>query len=371
MRHQLKVVKRLFFGLIAAFFFICNQLPVFASSLNSAAGFQVLNYGKAALSGTSAATSAASVGFGGATTSGAYIAPAVAVLGTAGLYLMGISAQNADSIRSAAASKYCAKNPNAAVCTGGLGYRFAPSDPPNSCYYFALSQSLSKVFPLSQVTLTQSCFGQSYNVPGGGSDLWYRTSSQPEAFPVGSPYRVPVPWNQWSQAERDAAIAGLSGSDIENNTTKSPAIALDPSKAAIANMSGSNVGGTAIGNSDGSIDAFPGVPASAANPAYNPAANPDTPANPADAVPTSPTITPIAPTEFTGENWLSHGINVFSNKFPFDIFGNLDNEGIVSNECPTYTFFEHPFELCPIKDFIVILKYPVIIGFTIRIFHSI
>ena len=77
-----------------------------------------------------------------------------------------------------------------------------------------------------------------------------------------------------------------------------------------------------------------------------------------------PDILEIAPADFESENFLKHAIQVFSNKFPFDIMGNLDVASF-SQDCPSYTFFDRVFELCPIRDLIVLFKYPVIISFLI------
>ena len=80
-------------------------------------------------------------------------------------------------------------------------------------------------------------------------------------------------------------------------------------------------------------------------------------------------IKPIEPKKFEAENWLKHGITVFSTKFPFDMFGSIESSN-AGFECPTYTFFDRNFELCPIRDFFVVFKYPVIIGFMIWSFQS-
>ncbi len=83
----------------------------------------------------------------------------------------------------------------------------------------------------------------------------------------------------------------------------------------------------------------------------------------------APEIPELPPVEFEQKNWLQHGIEVFSDKFPFDIFGEVPgaDDGY---ECPTYIFFNKSFELCIIADFIMLLKYPVIISFALKMFHS-
>ena len=78
----------------------------------------------------------------------------------------------------------------------------------------------------------------------------------------------------------------------------------------------------------------------------------------------SPTLTEISPQGFSQLAWPNYAQAQLANKFPFDFFGSFTAAGDV-NECPTYTFFEEDFELCPVRDVIVIAKYPVIIAFAI------
>ena len=83
-----------------------------------------------------------------------------------------------------------------------------------------------------------------------------------------------------------------------------------------------------------------------------------------------PEINSIEPEVFTAPNFLVYAVEQFSQKFPFDIIGEIDGEAI-SADCPTYTFFNKDFELCPIRDFFAILKYPVIITFLVKTYHHI
>ncbi len=103
-------------------------------------------------------------------------------------------------------------------------------------------------------------------------------------------------------------------------------------------------------------------------PTPNPEPSPEPEPTPSEENLTTSEIPELPPVEFNQKNWLEHGIEVFSQKFPFDIFGEVSIEG--GYVCPTYIFFEMPFELCPIADVIAILKYPAIIGFAIRMYHS-
>lgn len=82
-----------------------------------------------------------------------------------------------------------------------------------------------------------------------------------------------------------------------------------------------------------------------------------------------PDIEPIAEAEFNAVNFVQHAVNVFSNKFPFDVWGDF-NYADIAADCPQYVFFDLQFELCPIRDLFVAFKYPVIIGFLVKIYHS-
>ena len=82
-----------------------------------------------------------------------------------------------------------------------------------------------------------------------------------------------------------------------------------------------------------------------------------------------PQISPVEEVVFNAPNFLDYGVTVFSNKFPFDIVGDLDSNSY-SNDCPVYVFFDREFELCPVRDFLVAFKIPVIIGFLWRVYHS-
>ncbi len=78
----------------------------------------------------------------------------------------------------------------------------------------------------------------------------------------------------------------------------------------------------------------------------------------------------IQPDTFTQQSWFDYAQTVFSTKFLFDIFGDLSSENF-ADDCPTYTFFDRDFELCPIKDLIVIMKYPTIISFILWSYQNI
>ena len=83
-----------------------------------------------------------------------------------------------------------------------------------------------------------------------------------------------------------------------------------------------------------------------------------------------PEVIPLEPDVIESPNFLQHGVTVFSQKFPFDIFG--DPPSVPPSEgCPTYTFFQRTFELCPISELLSLLKYPVIIGFLVWSFMSV
>ena len=85
-------------------------------------------------------------------------------------------------------------------------------------------------------------------------------------------------------------------------------------------------------------------------------------------VPVAPEVRELEPDTFNAQPWLPYAINVFSNKFPFDIFGNMQATSLPT-ECPVYTFLGYSHDLCPIRDLISILKYPAIVGYMIAAYH--
>lgn len=70
------------------------------------------------------------------------------------------------------------------------------------------------------------------------------------------------------------------------------------------------------------------------------------------------------PSEFDRPNFVQYGYEVFSQKFPFDVIGNLPSRGN-PDACPTFVFFQRNYTLCFVRDALSILKIPVLIGFLI------
>ena len=85
-------------------------------------------------------------------------------------------------------------------------------------------------------------------------------------------------------------------------------------------------------------------------------------------VPVAPEVGELEPDTFDAQAWLPHAIAVFGNKFPFDIFGDMQATSLPT-ECPVYTFLGYSHELCPIRDLISVLKYPAIVGYMIAAYH--
>ena len=71
----------------------------------------------------------------------------------------------------------------------------------------------------------------------------------------------------------------------------------------------------------------------------------------------------IQPTTFTATHFLVHARQVFSQKFPMDMLGDLPSSGNAT--CPSLTLFGYTYELCIVVDFLSVLKYPAIIGVAI------
>lgn len=140
------------------------------------------------------------------------------------------------------------------------------------------------------------------------------------------------------------SAAGTSASNTLNGNA---------SKVA-ADCSGAGLGVAASGTANGTGSSSGG---SAAGTAGGPGAN--------IAINISPSSCFVTPT-----NFLAYASNKLKTKFPFDIFGDLTNPQLI-NDCPTYRFFNYDFELCPLRDFLSILKWPVIIGFMVWSYQQI
>jgi hypothetical protein len=65
------------------------------------------------------------------------------------------------------------------------------------------------------------------------------------------------------------------------------------------------------------------------------------------------------------DNPLQCGYESLFNKFPFDIMGDMSSSS--ANQCPSVTLLVKEFEVCWLLDLIKFFKYPLIIGFLIRI----
>ena len=74
---------------------------------------------------------------------------------------------------------------------------------------------------------------------------------------------------------------------------------------------------------------------------------------------------PNKASKFAKPNFVAYAVSVFSKKFPFDIFVSVAAPPPGGLTCPTYSFFEKPFELCIVKDMVAILKFPALLGFLV------
>jgi len=89
------------------------------------------------------------------------------------------------------------------------------------------------------------------------------------------------------------------------------------------------------------------------SPGASPSASPQQETNPNKA------------SKFAKPNFVAYAVFVFSKKFPFDIFASVAAPPPGGLTCPTYSFFEKPFELCIVKDMVSILKFPALLGFLV------
>jgi hypothetical protein len=71
----------------------------------------------------------------------------------------------------------------------------------------------------------------------------------------------------------------------------------------------------------------------------------------------------IEPAKFEKPNFVQYGWQVFSDKFPLDIIGDLEGGG--TQTCPSWTFFGKTNQLCFVTETLAKLKIPVLLGFFI------
>jgi hypothetical protein len=64
-------------------------------------------------------------------------------------------------------------------------------------------------------------------------------------------------------------------------------------------------------------------------------------------------------------NFLTCVTGRFADKFPFDLFSNIEPQQIT---CPSISFFERPFDVCFIYDTVRVLKYPLVASLLIKMY---
>jgi hypothetical protein len=207
-------------------------------------------------------------------------------------------------------------------------------------------------FGLTRIFLGNTAEAASYGLVGVPS-----SSCSPSAPSLPQAAQGLTDGQIYSEAAVAAAAAAVSAASSGND---SQTVAAAAAAAAAAGVVAASPSSTQADRDKASAAAAAAGAAAAAASAREQAKQ--------DAVDNYPRIgvQPISPaSNYTSSvNWLSHGIQVFSNKFPFDLFSGSVSSGSVS-ECPNVTFFSKSFQLCPIRDLIGFLKIPVIIAFLV------
>ncbi len=401
--HQRRFIQR-FLAVIAAFVFLCSDLlfPVVVEAFVPSPAFLPVVEPLVVSASTGAAASLA-----------APVVVGAIVIGAA-YYLW--RSQQTDAARLKAADKYCTTFKNDSVCAAtyqiyGINYsncqesNFGNFHAPYG-YVFWTQTSASKYCGASRQLVFALDASGNYN-PNGYSPY--------DAFPFTR--AVPVDsksWQDWPASKRKAAFDLLAPNDISQ--------ILETGTAGDLAARQSLPDGAYISSPDGAISFVPGpltVPEEdinldtdgdgipdeeerriGTNP-NNPDTdgdglsdgeerrfgtdllNPDTdgdgipdgqdPDANADGVPDAledalktegEVPETSSPSEFSKPNFVQYAFDVFSNKFPLDIIGSLPaGQGL--NDCPTVTFWGEGFEVCIVRDFLKMLKIPVVIAFTI------
>jgi hypothetical protein len=71
------------------------------------------------------------------------------------------------------------------------------------------------------------------------------------------------------------------------------------------------------------------------------------------------------PASSCSSNFLTCVTSRFGDKFPFDIFANIEPAEIA---CPSISFFERPFDVCFIYETVRVLKYPLVASLLIKMY---
>ena len=408
-----------FWAVIAAIFLISIDLfiPISASAFSTAslasnpglAALLASEYGVGVAAATSATATVAGTTAAGASfsyTAAAATAVVAGAVGAIGLHIWDSSRNN--EAQQKAAEKYCLANPGDSVC--GIYQVKARGIDMSNCgpysYFETTSPNPINAVPGSYTEGGKTCTGLKIQFSDGTYYLGNNAVFYQPSVEIINPLKVA--WKDWAQSKRDAAVGLLSNSDWQDLVSGMPKVrSLNPGDfistpvilpgetiqdepkkfptwahpAIDPNLDTDGDGltdeeekklGTNPNNSDTDGDGIPDGEEKRLGTDPN---NSDTdgdgiPDGQDKDTPNVPEISPIQPQKFTGKNWLQHGIDVFSNKFPFDIFGSVSITGSI-NECPSYSFFDRSFELCPVRDFIVMLKWPVIISFIIWSYQQI
>jgi hypothetical protein len=79
----------------------------------------------------------------------------------------------------------------------------------------------------------------------------------------------------------------------------------------------------------------------------------------------SPAHAQSQPAQVCSNKFLTCVTGRLANKFPFDIFANIEPAEIA---CPSISFFERPFDVCFIYETVRVLKYPLVASLLIKMY---
>jgi hypothetical protein len=384
-------------------------------------GARVLGSGGAQISSQSAAVSAAVPAGSGASVAQVIISGIPVIGGALAAFFFGVA--QIESLQNEAKKEYCLANPNALVC-GAISAQIQRH--PNSGAPFLTNggarYALVPPLVFSRPTTYEMYV---YDSKGRYLTLYDPTQNQEDTL-VDIQQNPSLPWEQWSPQEREGAIGLVPDSFLSNLISSLPSSSLIssiPSGAASVEVSGANyhlvpdgkggyklvpIGspynipvpnslpdfdGDGIPDQDDPDDDNDGDPdtsdpepknkfVNSQNPAPNPNPSPAPSPNPNSSPPPPPPPPPpdpkpSSPPEVTGEvpgqpkvaefskpNFLTYALTVFSEKFPLDVMGELPS-GQGTDDCPRLTFWGEDFEVCIVRDFLKMLKIPIVISFII------
>lgn len=351
-----------------------SSLSACSSQPSCAAAFATQSSVRSALvNGTTTATSKivpfTRVAAGGAATTGSLnystVGKVIFALTGSSLIAKYFTEDDTNNLKNQAAQNYCASNTcGQRILLGSINFSYQGN------LYFGNVESLSViqgeplVFEVSYTASNSPVLSENLVLPNGYNEEDYSSFEAENTGRQGSIYGYPlVDYDGLTEQQKQDAIDTITDQDIIENST-SETVDLDLLPGDVVTFDDLHVDGDTI--TDGEFEISKDLlEENETQEQEEEEENPD-PKNVEELQ-----LEELEPEPYsTSINFVEHAKLKFKDKFPFDVFGS-SNGGGSTTACPSYSFFDRNFELCPISEVFGILKYPVVIGYLIWSLQSI